>query len=262
MFGRNDTADSDTTSPDTMNLDDSHPNQKRIIPIFPIDLVFFPRQDMPFGVIEPRYKQLVDDCMINDGQFGVCLIDVYNSIKGWNAPLQVGTIAKIMSCKDVGLDGRLELKIVGRGRFKIDKIIPPAFDMPPDYDPHTPEGHQDVSERHEKVGLGQKMYIQAHVSLIPEIDEAVPINKWEEIVAMWKEKVVAQALPKIVEPSALNRVLEQYYLATETPTIDYIYSLSALGANRPEDLQPLLEANTMDELISRVKELMAARRSD
>ena len=70
----------------------------------------FPRQELPLRVFEPRYKQLVDDCMLGDGQFGVCLIDETNSVSGWNSPKLVGTIAKITKCQDVELDG-LQLHI-------------------------------------------------------------------------------------------------------------------------------------------------------
>ena len=79
--------------------------ETKIIPIFPLDLVLFPRQELPLRVFEPRYKQLVDDCMLGDGQFGVCLIDEHNSVNGWNSPHMVGTIAKISKCQDVELDG-------------------------------------------------------------------------------------------------------------------------------------------------------------
>ncbi|MBL7018249.1 MAG: LON domain containing protein, partial [Nitrosopumilus sp.] len=55
---------------------------------------------------------------------------------------------------------------------------------------------------------------------------------------------------------SLDHVLEQYYLNTDTPTIDYIYSLSAIGAKDPNELQPILEATSMDGLIKRVEELL------
>ena len=66
-----------------------------------------------------------------------------------------------------------------------------------------------------------------------------------------RKKTISQALPQKVEPAALDQVLTQYYLKTDTPTIDYVYSLAALGAHDPNDLQPILEANTMEELIQR-----------
>lgn len=232
----------------------------KILPIFPLDLVLFPRQELPLRIFEPRYKQLVDDCMLGDGQFGVCLMDENNSISGWTAPKLVGTIAKITKCQDVELDGmELHIETIGRSKFKIHEIIPPLLAQPSNYDPYTIEGHQSISELHEKLGTTEKMYISAKVELIPEIDENVPLDKWEKLVEMWKNKIVRQALPQTVEPHALHHVLEKYYLTTEMPTIDYIYSLSALGAKDPNELQSILEANNMDDLIQNVQELLTVK---
>jgi hypothetical protein len=229
----------------------------KIIPIFPLDLVLFPRQALPLRIFEPRYKQLVDDCMIGDGQFGVCLIDENNSVNGWNSPKLVGTIAKISKCEDVEMDGlQLHIETIGRNSFKIKRIIPPSITQPVNYDPLSVEGHQEISEIHEKIGTAEKMYIQAEVEMIPEIDENILLEKWEKLVELWKKKIIKQALPQIVDSHSLDHVLEQYYLNTDTPTVDYIYSLSAIGAKDPNELQPILEATTMDELIKRVEELL------
>ena len=234
--------------------------QTKVIPIFPLDLVLFPRQELPLRIFEPRYKQLVDDCMLGDGLFGVCLIDETSSVKGWNAPKTIGTIAKITKCEDVELDGlQLHIETIGRNSFKIKKIIEPAISQPANYDPLSVEGHSEVSELHEKIGTEEKMYIQAEVQMIPEIDESISLEKWQSLVELWKRKIVQQALPQVVEPHALDHVLQQYYLTTDTPTIDYIYSLSALGAKDPNDLQPLLEATNMEELVEKVEELLTIK---
>lgn len=234
--------------------------ETKIIPIFPLDLVLFPRQELPLRIFEPRYKQLVDDCMIGDGQFGVCLIDENNSINGWNSPKLVGTIAKISKCEDVELDGlQLHIETLGRNSFKIKRVIPPSITQPENYDPLSVEGHQEISELHEKIGTEEKMYIQAEVEMIPEIDENISLEKWESLIELWKKKIIKQALPQVVDSHSLDHVLEQYYLNTDTPTIDYIYSLSALGAKDPNDLQPILEATSMDELINRVEELLTVK---
>ena len=234
--------------------------ETKIIPIFPLDLVLFPRQELPLRIFEPRYKQLVDDCMLGDRQFGVCLIDENNSVNGWNSPKMVGTIAKISKCEDVELDGlQLHIETIGRNSFKIKKIIPPPIPQPANYDPLSVEGHQEISNIHEKVGTGEKMYIQAEVEMIPEIDENISFEKWKKLVELWKKKIITQSLPQVVEPHSLDHVLEQYYLITETPTIDYIYSLSAIGAKDPNELQPILEATTMDELIKNVEELLTVK---
>ena len=235
-------------------------SETKIIPIFPLDLVLFPRQELPLRIFEPRYKQLVDDCMLGDRQFGVCLLDENNSVNGWNSPKLVGTIAKIIKCTDVELDGlQLNIETIGRNSFKIKKIIPPLIPQPTNYDPLSVEGHQEISEMHEKVGTKEKMYIQAEVEMIPEIDENILLGQWQKLVELWKQKTVTQALPQVVEPHALDHVLEQYYLTTDTPTIDYIYSLSALGAKDPNELQPILEARNMVDLIHKVEELLTVK---
>ena len=198
--------------------------------------------------------------MLGDGQFGVCLIDPNSSVNGWNSPSLVGTVAKIVKCKDVELDGlQLHIETIGRNSFQIKRIISPSIAQPKDYDPLSVEGHKEISEMHEKVGIEEKMYIQAEVEMIPEIDENISLEQWEKLVEMWKKKIVKQALPQIVEPHALDHVLEQYYLTTDTPTIDFIYSLSALGAKDPNELQPILEATTMDNLLQKVEELLTVK---
>ena len=197
--------------------------ETKIIPIFPLDLVLFPRQELPLRIFEPRYKQLVDDCMIGDGQFGVCLIDESNSINGWNSPKLVGTIAKISKCEDVEIDGlQLHIETLGRNSFRIKRIIAPSITQPANYDPLSVEGHQEISEIHEKIGTEEKMYIQAEVEMIPEIDENISLEKWEALVELWKKKIIKQALPQTVDSHSLDHVLEQYYLNTDTPTVDYI----------------------------------------
>ncbi len=217
----------------------------------------FPRQELPLRIFEPRYKQLVDDCMLGDGQFGVCLVDQSNLIRGWNGPKSIGTIVKITKCEDVEVDGmQLNVQTMGPSKFRIKKIIPPSIELPENYDPYSIEGHQVISDLNEKSFNDEKMYIRAEVELIPEIDDNISSNQWEHLVDLWKKKTVNQALPQIIEPYSLDQILSQYYLTTDTPTIDYVYSLAALGAQDPNDLQPILEANSMEELINKVEKLL------
>ena len=228
------------------------------IPLFPLDLVLFPRQHLELRVFEPRYKQLVEDCMLGDKQFGVCLInDNAEYILGWSTPHKVGTLAKITSCNDIGLDGlQLQLDVVGRNPFRIVDIINPSLPHPPEYDPLSVEGHQLVSEMNQKRSPGGKMYIQANVQMLPEIDGDVSLPAWENLVFLWKQNVTSHATSSDVSTHALDDVLNQYYLITDTPTTEYVYSLCALAASGPLDLQVLLESTTTDELLEKAMELM------
>lgn len=191
--------------------------------------------------------------MMGDRLFGICLAS-QDEISGWRAPVSVGTMTKILSCQDEGLDGmRLKIETVGRGRFRILEIIPPCVQMPPDYDPSSLNGHRRFADLSSKAD--GKTYIRARVHLISEVDQDIPAVRWGGLVDAWKRKVMHGTAGN-VDPRSLDLLLEQYYLITDTPTPDYVYSLAALGSGSPEDLQPILEANTVMELLDRVDSLM------
>lgn len=193
--------------------------------------------------------------MLGDGQFGVCLIDKSSTIMGWESPRSIGTIAKITACKDVELDGTvIHIDTVGRNPFRIKNIVPPSVSRPADYDPQSPGGVSGTRE-----GTDGTTYIRAEVEMIPEIDQDITLNRWSRLVDMWKRKVAAHALPRIIESRTLDTLLEQYYLVTDTPTMDYVYSLSALGAESPDDLQPILEADSIDDLMDKVEDLLTIK---
>ncbi len=233
---------------------------QRILPIFPLDLVLFPRQELPLRIFEPRYKQLVDDCMLNDGQFGICLIDKKNTVMGWQSPLQIGTIAKIRKIHDADISGtQLHIETIGHSRFKILRLIPPSIPLPNDYDPFSIKGIQKIAQLHEKSGTEKKLYIQAEVELLDEITDNISLKEWNKLTEMWKQKIIQQALPKIVNPFELDSLLLQYGLVSDIPNIEYVYSLASLGAADPYDLQPILEANTISELLKQVQMLLERR---
>ena len=233
---------------------------QKTIPIFPLDLVLFPRQDLQLRVFEPRYKQLVDDCMLGDRRFGVCLIKKNSSVLGWDMPHAVGTLAKITKCEDVGFDGlQLLIETMGRNPFRITEIIEPSIPQPSDYDPLSIEGHRMISEINEQEGSGGKMYIRAKAEMLPEIDENIPLAAWENLVFLWKNNVASRAKSNSSPPPTpdmFDEMLRQYYLMTDTPTAEYVYSLCALASSGPEDLQVLLESESVGGLLESAADLM------
>ncbi len=43
----------------------------RELPIFPLPIVLFPGTPQPLHVFEPRYRQLLADCLAADRRFGI-----------------------------------------------------------------------------------------------------------------------------------------------------------------------------------------------
>ncbi|MDA0756958.1 MAG: LON peptidase substrate-binding domain-containing protein [Crenarchaeota archaeon] len=232
-------------------------SETKIIPIFPLDLVLFPNQDLPLRIFEPRYKQMIDDCMLGEKEFGVCLGHDSATISNWQAPYNIGTLAKIVDCKDVdSTSGHLFVNVRGRRKFRIIRLISPSLKKTDDYDPFTIEGAKTVEQLHHNDGVAKKMYIQAEIELISEIDESISLNDWETLVDLWKNKIKKTNDNPDLTSHQLDHVLEQYYLKTETPTMEYVHSLCALASQTPLDLQPILESTNLEQLLQRTTKLL------
>src|SRR3989449_1162245 len=46
----------------------------RELPIFPLPIVLFPGAPQPLHIFEPRYRQLLQDCLAGDRRFGIALV--------------------------------------------------------------------------------------------------------------------------------------------------------------------------------------------
>ena len=232
-------------------------SETKVIPIFPLDLVLFPNQDLPLRIFEPRYKQMIDDCMLGEKEFGVCLGHNSATLSNWQAPYNIGTLAKIVDCKDVdSTSGHLFVNVRGRRKFRIIRLISPSLKKTDDYDPFTVEGAKTIEQLHHRDGVEKKMYIQAEIEMISEIDESISLNDWENLVDLWKIKIKKTNDNTDLTSHQLDHVLEQYYLKTETPTMEYIHSLCALASQTPLDLQPILECTTLEQLLKRTTQLL------
>jgi len=232
-------------------------SEAKIIPIFPLDLVLFPNQDLPLRIFEPRYKQMIDDCMLREKEFGICLGHDSETLSNWQAPYNIGTLAKIIDCKDVdSTSGHLFVNVRGRRKFRIIRLISPSLKKIDDYDPFTVQGTKTIEQLHHNDGIEKKMYIQAEIEMISEIDESISLSDWENLVDLWKNKIKKTNSNSDLTSHQLDHVLEQYYLKTETPTMEYVHSLCALSSQTPLDLQPILECTNLEQLLQRTTKLL------
>lgn len=88
------------------------------LPLFPLGTVLFPGMPMPLHIFEPRYQQMVRDRVQEDIPFGVSLTQSEPPPhQPWPAQT-VGTAAVITS-KTPHNDGRWDLVVVGKQRFRI-----------------------------------------------------------------------------------------------------------------------------------------------
>jgi Lon protease-like protein len=87
------------------------------VPLFPLNTVLFPGGPLPLRIFEPRYLDMISDCMKNDSPFGVLLIRDGGEV-GPATTYDVGTLARVADWYQ-GSDGLLGITAVGEQRFRV-----------------------------------------------------------------------------------------------------------------------------------------------
>jgi Lon protease-like protein len=83
-----------------------------LIPLFPLDVVLLPSTPLPLHIFEPRYKEMIAECLGQNRIFGV--------VRALEQGLaEVGCTAEIVTVVKEYPDGRLDLVAEGRNRFEI-----------------------------------------------------------------------------------------------------------------------------------------------
>ena len=93
--------------------------------MFPLQSAFLPGEDLPLQIFEPRYAELVRDCMRdNNPRFGVVLISQGREVGGGDVRCDVGTVARITECVDIAGSGRFMLRCRTAERIKVCEWLP------------------------------------------------------------------------------------------------------------------------------------------
>ncbi len=91
------------------------------IPVFPLsNFIIFPDTMVPLNIFEPRYIQMIDDCMKSDRIIG--MIQPKNNSSKIPELYNIGCAGKITSFNETN-DGRYLIVLNGISRFKIIKEI-------------------------------------------------------------------------------------------------------------------------------------------
>jgi Lon protease-like protein len=91
-----------------------------ITPMFPLESVRLPGEDLPLRIFEPRYSALVRDCLAGERAFGVVLIAAGREVGGGDARCDIGSLAQIVSAEEQG-DGRYRIMCEMRERIRVEQ---------------------------------------------------------------------------------------------------------------------------------------------
>ena len=88
----------------------------RLIPLFPLNLVAFPGEKLNLHIFEPRYRQLVRDCLTENLPFGITpFLD--NSVQ------EIGTEMRLLSVEKTHAGGEMDIRTEGVGVFRVQKFF-------------------------------------------------------------------------------------------------------------------------------------------
>lgn len=82
------------------------------IGLFPLGMVLLPGEQVPLHIFEPRYRELIGECIEGDSVFGLILSDDEGT-------REVGTTAAVVDVLDRFDDGRMNVVVEGRERFRL-----------------------------------------------------------------------------------------------------------------------------------------------
>jgi Lon protease-like protein len=82
------------------------------IGLFPLALVLLPSERVPLHIFEERYQELIGECVANETEFGL----VYADDDGIR---EIGTRAGVVEVIDQFDDGRMNVLVEGRERFRL-----------------------------------------------------------------------------------------------------------------------------------------------
>jgi Lon protease-like protein len=83
--------------------------------LFPLGMVLLPTERVPLHIFEPRYRELIGECLAEKREFGLLLGDP-------EGLREVGTRAAVVEVVDRFPDGRLNIVVEGRERFRLVEL--------------------------------------------------------------------------------------------------------------------------------------------
>jgi len=86
-----------------------------LLPLFPLDLVLLPGVPLPLHIFEPRYKEMIQECLDQKSAFGM--------IRSKEEKLStIGCTAEIINLLKKYPDGRMNILTEGKRRFEVLQI--------------------------------------------------------------------------------------------------------------------------------------------
>jgi len=161
-----------------------------LLPLFPLELVLLPGTPLPLHIFEPRYKEMIRECISAEAPFGV--------VRAFEEGIaEVGCTAEIITVTKEYPDGRMDLICEGRKRFEVIEV------------------NRDRS------------FLQAEVLIVPDDPEAAAQE--ERVKAVQLHLEILSLAGAVQDLSAADQNQLSFYLAGSLPLdLDFKQKLLAM----------------------------------
>jgi Lon protease-like protein len=183
--------------------------------LFPLSLVLVPTERIPLHIFEPRYRELIGECIETGGEFGLVLAT------GDGAVHEIGTRAHVAAVVESLEDGRMDVVVEGGERFRLLELTQGrSFQtgiVEDVVDDDEPVDEEDA-ERALKVFRDLAAAAESDVD-IPDVDS--PVLVWELAARVDfgiepKQEILASTSP----PERMRRLVELLQISLDAVRLE------------------------------------------
>jgi ATP-dependent Lon protease len=140
------------------------------IGLFPLELVLVPTERVPLHIFEPRYKELIGECLRGGREFGLVLQDEAGR-------REIGTRAAVVEVLQVFDDGRMNVIVEGHERFRLRELTSGRIFLTGDVEPVDDEDdEEDAAVSEEALSLFRRLVDAAGGDVDEPDDDAAPLS--------------------------------------------------------------------------------------
>ncbi|MDA0716469.1 MAG: LON peptidase substrate-binding domain-containing protein [archaeon] len=219
-------------------------------PLFVLPMVLFPGEQQELRIFEPRYKQMLDTCILDERNFGLVMSDPFRPINFWDGPRMVGCEAEILEHETRGSNHFLTIR--GGRRFKINNMYAPA--LPPLTHPSLAEKldedmFPDLETLYELIPEDvehHRLYIAADVTY-DDIEGSLDDSQQAALTLFAQSMLKRFGSRMDFDDDLMDEWIEKYITSTISKELSTLYLMASLFLPELEMKQQLLACDSVDE---------------
>jgi Lon protease-like protein len=133
------------------------------IGLFPLNLVLLPGEQAPLHIFEPRYRDLIGECLEQNEEFGLVLADD-------EGMREIGCRAGVIEVLEQFDDGRLNIVVEGRERIRIGGVTEGDSYMTADVEDLGDEDESPTEDEIEEVLAAYQRVVTAAEAELEDLD--------------------------------------------------------------------------------------------